>query len=153
MIEGSSRYAHSVLVGRLMLILARRLGGDEGEWELIGLLHYLDYDSVKGDMVQHGVQAAESLVGKISDDGLDAIRAHDYRTGFKCYGQLAESLRFADAVVVLMEHQGLQGPIEEAALGHALRLESTRKPWIQEIIESFRQAYSVQLSEVLKELG
>jgi predicted hydrolase (HD superfamily) len=81
MIEGSSRYAHSVLVGRLMLILARRLGGDEGEWELIGLLHYLDYDSVKGDMVQHGVQAAESLVGKISDDGLDAIRAHDYRTG------------------------------------------------------------------------
>ena len=153
MIEGSSRFAHSVLVSRVMLILGRRLGGDEGEWELIGLLHDLDYDSVQGDMARHGVMAAKSLSGKVSDEGLDAIRSHDNRTGFKPSGLLAESLRFADAVVVLMEDQRLQGPIEDAALEHALRLESTRKPWIPELIESFRQSHSVQLSEVLKELG
>ncbi len=153
MIEGSSRHAHSVLVGRVMAILARRLGGDEGEWELVGLLHDLDHDSVLGDVARHGVRAAESLAGKVSGEGLDAIRSHDHRTGFKPRGPLAESLRFADAVVVFAEDQGLQGTIEEAALERALRLESSQKPWIEEIIESFRQAYGVQLSEVLNELG
>jgi len=153
MIEGSSRHAHSVLVGRVMAILARRLGGDEGEWELVGLLHDIDYDLVQGDMAQHGVRAAESLEGKISDEGLDAIRSHDHRTGFKPRGPLAESLRFADAVAVLMTDQGFQGPIDEAALESAVRLESSQKPWIEDILESFTQEYGVQLSEVLKELG
>ena len=153
MIEGSPRHAHSVLVGRVMAILARSLGGDEREWELVGLLHDLDYDSVLGDMARHGVRAAESLAGKVSDEGLDAIRSHDHRTSFKPRGPLAESLRFADAVVVLVADQGLQGPIAEAALERAVSLESSQKPWIEEIIESFRQAYGVQLSEVLNELG
>ena len=153
MIEGSPRHAHSVLVGRVMAILARRLGGDEGEWELVGLLHDIDYDSVPGDMTLHGVRAAESLAEKISDEGLDAIRSHDHRTGFKPRGPLAESLRFADAVAVLVEDQELRGPKDEAALESALRLESSGKPWIEDILESFRQSYVVQLSEVLKELG
>ena len=153
MIEGSSRHAHSVLVGRVMAILASCLGRDEGEWELVGLLHDLDYDTVLGDMAQHGVIAAGSLAGKVSDEGLDAIRSHDHRTGFKPRGPLAESLRFADAVVILIEDQGLQGPFEEAALERAVRLESSLKPWIEEIIESFGQVYGVQLSEVLNELG
>lgn len=151
-IDGSSRRPHSVLVGRVMAILARRLGRDEGEWEIVGLLHDLDYDSVLGDMAQHGVRAAESLTGKVSDEGLDAIRSHDHRAGFKPRGPLAESLRFADAVVVLLEDQGLKGPIEEVALERAVRLESSQKPWIEEIIESLRQVYGVQLSEVLNEL-
>jgi predicted hydrolase (HD superfamily) len=135
-----------------MAILARYLGGDEGEWEIVGLLHDLDYDSVLGDMAQHGVRAAENLNGKVSDEGLDAIRSHDHRTGFKPRGPLAESLRFADAVVVLIEDQGLQGPFEEASLERDVRLGSSQKPWIEEIIESFRQVYRVQLSEVLNEL-
>jgi predicted hydrolase (HD superfamily) len=153
MIEGSSRYAHSVLVGRVMVSLARRLDGDEGEWELVGLLHDLDYDSVLGDMARHGVRAAESLAGPVSDEGLDAIRSHDHRTGFKPGGPLAESLRFADVVAVLMDDQGVQGPMEEAALKRAVRLESSQKPWIETIIESYRRSYGVQLSEVLNELG
>ncbi len=153
MIEGSPRHAHSVLVGRVMAILARRLGGDEEEWELVGLLHDIDYDSVQGDMTLHGVRAAESLAGKISDEGLDAIRSHDHRTGFKPMGPLAESLRFADVVAVLIEDQGLRGPIDEGALDRAVRSESSQKPWIEDILESFTQEYGVHLSGVLKELG
>jgi putative nucleotidyltransferase with HDIG domain len=153
MIEGSSRYAHSVLVGKVMVIVARRLGGDEEEWKLVGLLHDLDYDAVQGNMTQHGVRAAESLSEKVSDEGLDAIRSHDHRAGFKPKGLLAESLRFADTVAVIMEDQRLQGPVEEAALRRAIRGESSQKPWIEEIIVSFRQAYGVQLSEVLNELS
>ena len=152
-IEGSSRYSHSVLVSRVMVILARHFGGDEGEWELVGLLHDLDYDSVLGDMTQHGVRAAESLAGKVSDEGLDAIRSHDHRAGFKPRGPLAESLRFADAAAVLMEDQGLQGIIDKAALERVVQMESSQKPWIEEIIESFSQAYGVQLSAVLNELS
>ena len=75
MIGGSPRYAHSLVVGRVMTNLAKRLGGDKGEWELVGLLHDIDYDSVLGEMAQHGVRAAESLAGKVSDEGLDAIRS------------------------------------------------------------------------------
>jgi predicted hydrolase (HD superfamily) len=142
-----------MLVSKIMEILARRLGGDEGEWELVGLLHDLDFDSVLEDMAQHGVRAAENLIGKVSDEGLDAIRSHDHRTGFKPRGLLAESLRFADAVIILLEDQGLQGPFEEAALERVMRLESSQKPWIEEIIDSFREVYGVQLSEVLNELS
>ncbi len=152
-IEGSPRYAHSLVVGKVMAILAGRFGKAEGEWEIVGLLHDIDYDSVLGEMAQHGVRAAESLAGKVSDEGLDAIRSHDHRTGFKPRGALAESLRFADAVAVLMEDQGLRGPTGEAALERAVRLESSQKPWIEEIIESFEQACGVHLSEVLNELG
>ena len=86
MIEGFSRFAHSVLVGRVIAILAKHLGGDEREWELVWLLHDLDYDSVLGEMAQHGLRAAESIAGKVSDEGLDAIRSHDHRTGFKPWG-------------------------------------------------------------------
>jgi predicted hydrolase (HD superfamily) len=136
-----------------MAVLADLLGGDEGEWELVGLLHDLDHDSVQGDMAQHDVRAAESLAGKVSDEGLDAIRSHDHRTGFKPKGPLTESLRFADAVAILIEDQRLQGLIEETALDRAIRLESSDKPWIEETIESFKQTYGVQLPEVFNRLG
>jgi predicted hydrolase (HD superfamily) len=152
-IEGSPRRAHSILVSRVMAVLADLLGGDEGEWELVGLLHDLDHDSVQGDMAQHDVRAAESLAGKVSDEGLDAIRSHDHRTGFKPKGPLMESLRFADAVAILIEDQRLQGLIEETALDRAIRLESSDKPWIEETIESFKQTYGVQLPEVFNRLG
>ena len=133
--------------------MAKRLGGDKGEWELVGLLHDIDYDSVLGEMALHGVRAAESLAGKVSVEGLEAIRSHDHRTGFEPRGVLAESLRFTDAVAVLVEDQGLRGPTGEAALERDVRLGSPQKPWIGKIIESFRQAYGVQLSMVLNELG
>jgi len=153
MIKGSSRYAHSVLVGRIMAILAMRLRGDVGEWELVGLLHDLDYDSVQGDMTLHGVRAAERLAEKISKEGLDAIKSHDHRTGYKSGGPLAESLRFADAVTILMDTNGFERPIDQDNIAHAMRVASNRKPWITEIIESFVQAYDIRLSEILDELG
>ena len=142
-----------MLVGRIMAILAMRLRGDVGEWELVGLLHDLDYDSVQGDMTLHGVRAAERLAEKISKEGLDAIKSHDHRTGYKSGGPLAESLRFADAVTILMDTNGFERPIDQDNIAHAMRVASNRKPWITEIIESFVQAYDIRLSEILDELG
>ena len=153
MINGSSQRAHSVLVGRIMILLAGLLDGDKDEWELVGLLHDVDYDAVQGDMAQHGVVTAESLKGRVSDEGLHAIRSHDHRTGFNPRGLLADSLRYADAIAVLMEDQELKEPVEADELGRALRMESSKKPWIEEIIMSFSKTYGVQLFEVLKELG
>jgi len=90
LIEGSSKRYHSVLSAKLMRILARTFHEDEGEWELVGLLHDLDHDLVHGDMSRHGMVAAEMLKGKLSESCLHAIRAHDRRTGVEPQGILDE---------------------------------------------------------------
>ena len=43
-----------------MAEVARELKEDTHLWKIVGLLHDLDYDEVKGDMQRHGVVAAES---------------------------------------------------------------------------------------------
>ncbi len=89
---------HMIAVSAIMRGLAKRLHKDEGEWELVGLLHDIDWDKIKGDMSRHGLVASEMLKGKISEEGLHAIRAHDHRTGIKPESVLDKALIASDAI-------------------------------------------------------
>jgi len=153
LVEGSTKYTHAVLVGKIMAVLARLFSENAGEWEIVGLLHDLDYDSVRGDMSQHGIMAAEIFAGKLSTEGLDAIRAHDHRSGFKPERPLGKALRFADAVAILIEDQRLEDFLDEGALEDAIRRESVDKPWIPEMIESFSKSHGIDVAKVLKALS
>jgi len=152
LIEGSTKNSHAVLVGRIMAVLAGLFKESEGEWEIVGLLHDLDYDSVRGEVNRHGILAAETLAGRLSAEGLDAIRAHDHRSGYTPEGQLGKALRFADALAILFEDQRLEDTVDRDAFEDALRRESTDKPWIPEIIESFSESHRIDIVIILKAL-
>ena len=69
---------HMIAVGAIMRELARYLGEDEDLWELVGLLHDIDYERTKNDPSRHGLVAEEILRDLISEDALRAIKAHNF---------------------------------------------------------------------------
>lgn len=152
LIDGSSKRLHSVLSARLMKALAKILHEDEDEWELVGLLHDLDYDLVQGDMSRHGIMAAEMLQGKLPERGLNAIKSHDHRTGVKPRSLLDESLIFADSLAVLLEDRVFDILADACTFEKTLRDESEEKPWISENIRSYFRRWNVSLSQILREL-
>ena len=138
MISESSKLAHSLLVSKIMVRLAEHLVEDPAEWEIAGLLHDLDYDLVQDDPSQHGVKTAAILDGKVSKEILQAIEAHDHRTGQKAKTLLDKALIFADSLATLIEDQSLDHDSDEEDISEAISLEARTKPWIPQTINRFR---------------
>lgn len=133
-----------------MRALAGEFGGDEDEWELVGLLHDLDYDLVQADMSQHGIKASDMLRGKLSESSLHAIRTHDHRTGVEPETLLDESLIFADSLVVFTEDQPIDASAKASELEDMLGEEATLKPWISENILIYSRRKRISILKVLQ---
>ncbi len=103
LIKGTSRCSHALAVSAMMKALARRLGKNEELWELVGLLHDLDYDVTRSDMSKHGLVSAKMLRGRLPEHELYAIKAHDYRTGFKPRTSLDCALVATDTLAVFLD--------------------------------------------------
>jgi len=106
---------HMLAVEAIMRALARELGEDEEIWGLTGLLHDLDYEEVEGDFSKHGLRSAELLEGKLPEEALHAIRAHNDLTGVEPETKLDIALRAADALsglvvacALVMPHKKLE---------------------------------------------
>ena len=127
LVENTSKFKHSLFVSCIMAKMAKKLGENEFEWRIVGLLHDLDYDLVKGDMSKHGVTASRILSGKLSEEALYAIKAHDHRAGFTPRSLLDRSLIAADALANFTEDQGIQEVEGEEALVAKLDDESILK--------------------------
>ena len=136
LIEGSSRREHSLLVSRIMVVLSDSHGESVLDWELAGLLHDLDYDATVDDREHHGVKAADALSGLLDETVLYAIKSHDHRTGYQPSSLLDHSLRFADAVSMLITEPGdvIEG-----------------KPWIKEIIEEYQLPKGLSMPELIRQ--
>ncbi len=102
----SDRARHSVAVGRLMRGIAKALGEDVIAWQVVGLCHDLDFQATANDRTQHGIVAARWLEGRLPPQSLDAIRAHDYRTGLHAESAIADGLKLADALAVAQDEVG-----------------------------------------------
>ena len=90
---------HSKLVAQIMECLAGYFGEDKEKWYVTGLLHDLDYEETKTSPEKHGILAAEWLKGKLDEDILYAIRAHNFeRTGIEPKTKLDYALIAADAL-------------------------------------------------------
>lgn len=135
-----------------MRILATELDEDTAEWEVIGLLHDLDYDLMDGDMSQHGIKASELLKGKLPERVLHAIKAHDHRTGVEPRALLDESLRFADSLATFIEDQPTATPWDVKSLGERLQQEAQMKPWIAEIIFKYEAQKRIALGRILMKI-
>ena len=90
---------HMIAVGAIMRELARYFGEDEEVWELVGLLHDIDYERTKDDPSRHGLVAEEILRSLVSEDILRAIKAHNFEnTGIEPRTKMEKALIASDAI-------------------------------------------------------
>ncbi len=153
LLEGSSKLFHSILVGRIMEVLATGYGAAPQDWGLVGLLHDLDYDATEDDPTRHGHGAAELLAGRLPEASLRAIKAHDYLSGVKPITVLDRALVFADSLAILIENQKLKTPCTPTALFEAVRNEGQNKPWIAESVLGFAEREGLAIWDVVNKIG
>jgi len=117
-VETDALRKHMLAVSAIMEALAAKLGieGEDTEkWALVGLLHDLDYERTKDNFEQHGLVTAEMLNGELPEECLDAIKAHNERTGFEPNSEMAKALIAADAVSGLIVPTALMMPSRKLA--------------------------------------
>ncbi len=91
--------------------LAARLGHDPALWAMTGLLHDLDYSRTRDDPARHGPEAAGMLQGRLPDEALQAIRAHNCEyTGVAPVAPLDFALRCGETVTGLVAAAALVRP-------------------------------------------
>ena len=76
-IQNPNMIKHCLASEAVMRALASRLGKDQDEWGLAGLLHDIDVEITNGDPFRHGPYAAGMLDGILSPDAVDAIVMHN----------------------------------------------------------------------------
>lgn len=102
---------HMYAVSAIMKELAKHFEEDEKKWEVVGLLHDIDYDQTKDNPEKHGLLSAEMLEKHVPTPSLDAIKAHNHEhTGVKPEDRISKSLIAADAVSGLIVTTALVMP-------------------------------------------
>lgn len=90
---------HSLAVEAILREMARKTGRDEELWGLTGLLHDLDYEYTQKEPERHANISAQILEGLLPEDGVNAVKAHNYRhTGYIPVSSLDKALIAVDAV-------------------------------------------------------
>ncbi|MEA2074560.1 MAG: HDIG domain-containing protein [Euryarchaeota archaeon] len=117
-VETDNLRKHMLAVSAIMEALAAKLGiagEDKEKWALVGLLHDLDYERTKDNFKQHGLVSVEMLREELPEECLDAIKAHNVRTGFTPNSVMAKALIAADAVSGLIVPTALMMPSRKLA--------------------------------------
>ena len=92
---------HMLAVGAIMRKLASWLKEDEQRWELVGLLHDLDYE--RADEKNHGLLTCEELKDLIDEEMKNCIKAHNFEhTGVLPRTKMDVALLAADNVAGLV---------------------------------------------------
>lgn len=144
---------HTLAVSKIMRKLAIKMGENETKWELVGLLHDIDYDLVRDDMSQHGILSSEKLKGKLPEDCLYAIKSHDYRKGFKPQNTLDKALSLADLLVWISE-KGERKIATIEDLDSTIERIATKEPWLTEESLKYEELgfSKVELLKMIKEM-
>lgn len=93
-------FKHCLATGAVMKALAAALHEDAPRWELIGILHDIDFELIGGDMQQHGIRGA----GLLTEQGFDAdfvqtVSGHNHFLFAGTYTRPVEiALQAADSV-------------------------------------------------------
>lgn len=110
-----SNLKHMVAVGAVMRQTAIRLGEDPEHYEVTGILHDLDFEECNG-MQDHALITRDLLQGKVPDDMVQAIMAHNHEaTGVPVDNRLKRALVAADAASGLVIACALVIPTKKLA--------------------------------------
>jgi hypothetical protein len=144
----TQRAAHTRFVAYLMRRLAGTQGASAQLWEVVGLCHDLDYFQTKDDPTQHGLLTTRWLAGRLPEDALRAIAAHDHRTGIHDDTVLTDMLKLADVVAVIdgrlgrdvVRHLGNVDPYE------ALRSRLSGRGYLVDMLQHLAEKYAIPLA-------
>ena len=140
MIKDSSKYDHLLRVSKSMILLAEHFKQDAAEWELVGLLHDYDFDLTRDNRSIHGVLAAETLDGKLSEESLLAIKSHDFRTGYEPESLLAKVLISVDAFDTFLKLvKEEETDFSTNSLKNRIKKWEMPKPWLKQLIEQVEE--------------
>ena len=76
-VSSENMLKHSFASEAVLRGIAKRLGKNEDEYGIAGLLHDIDVEITNADPFKHGPYAEKLLNGKITDEMLDAIVMHN----------------------------------------------------------------------------
>ncbi len=98
-VASESLLVHSHATAAVMRRVAEHLGEDARTWELIGLLHDIDYDVTGGDMTRHGLEGYRILTEHgVPEEIARTVMRHNH-TLFGDYQESVEiALQAADSV-------------------------------------------------------
>lgn len=115
-VENENLINHMLATEAIMRALARRLGQDEEEWGLTGLLHDIDVELTEGDMHSHsrlGADLAQELGA--SEEMAQAILCHNEAHGIPCETLLDKALFCTDPLTGLITAAALVRPNKKLA--------------------------------------
>lgn len=115
-VENENLIKHMLATEAIMLALARRLGEDEEEWGLTGLLHDIDMELTEGDMNIHSTLGAD-LARELgaSEAMAHAILCHNEAHGIPLETKLDKALFCADPLTGLIIAAALVRPDKKLA--------------------------------------
>ena len=147
-VENKNLVKHMLATEAIMRALARRLGEDEEEWGLTGLLHDIDVELTEGDMNSHsklGADLARELGA--SEAMAHAILCHNEVHGVPLEMKLDKALFCADPLTGLIIAAALVRPDKKLA---NLKAESVKKKFKE---KSFAAGANRQQIAQCSELG
>ena len=124
-VKNANLIKHMLATEAIMRALAVRLGGDEDEWGLTGLLYDIDVELTEGDPSTHsrvGAEMARELGA--SQQMADAILRHNEAHGVPLSTLLDRALFSSDPLTGLITAGALVLPDKKLAL---LKVKSVRK--------------------------
>jgi putative nucleotidyltransferase with HDIG domain len=102
-VENQNLIKHMLATEAIMRALARRLGGNEEEWGLAGLLHDIDVELTEGDMATHSKLGADLARDLGASEAIaSAILCHNERHGIKPETPMEKALFCADPLTGLI---------------------------------------------------
>ncbi len=115
-VKAENMRKHSLASEAVLRAIARKLGRNEEEWGLAGLLHDIDVEITNADPLVHGPYAANILKGKINDEMLDAIVMHnEMATGKERTTEFQHALAAGETITGLITATTLVYPDKKIA--------------------------------------
>jgi len=124
-VENANLIKHMLATEAIMRALAKRLGEDENEWGLAGLLHDIDVELTEGDMGSHSKLGADLARDLGASEAIaNAILCHNYAHGIAPETSLEKALFCADPLTGLITAAVLVRPDKKI---ETLEAKSVRK--------------------------
>ena len=115
-VENENLVKHMLATEAIMRALAVRLGEDEEEWGLTGLLHDIDVELTEGDMTSHSKLGADLVKEMGAGEAMaHAILSHNEMHGIPRETNLDKALFCADPLTGLITAAALVRPDKKLA--------------------------------------
>jgi putative nucleotidyltransferase with HDIG domain len=110
-VQNKNMIKHMLATEAIMRALAKKLGEDEEEWGITGLIHDIDVELVEGDMSSHGKLSAD-IAHEFGASGamVHAILCHNEAHGVPRETKLDKALFCADPLSGLITAAALVRP-------------------------------------------